>query len=371
MKRLDRLILGEIIGPFLFGTALFTVLILAGQFLFQFTGYVSRGIPLTTIAWLFILNLPGVFVLTFPMATLLSMLLGFGRLSSDSELTAVKASGASLLRVMAPVAGFGTVVAMATFYASEYVVPRASQQAESLMREIAQKLEQRSDQPTSFPIYNRDGKLTAQVMARAFDLGQRRLKGVTIAAFDEASKPSFYLTADTLLYKDDEKWSIEGPAELVSRTGDYHAEITDGLWPQAVPQPDNTPEEIRAQSLKKLDAQSMEQLSAALRRARANPGTISVSQMRNLEYGYWNKVAIPLAALVYALVGAPLGVRNHRSNSAAGYWMAIMIIFFYFLLTNVMGIASQGGAFPPAVAAFTPIVIGLAVGIGAVIIKNR
>ena len=62
MKRLDKLVLGELAGPWAFGVAIFTVLIMAGTYLFKMTDYVVQGIPVLTIMKLSFLLLPGVMV---------------------------------------------------------------------------------------------------------------------------------------------------------------------------------------------------------------------------------------------------------------------------------------------------------------------
>ena len=81
--------------------------------------------------------------------------------------------------------------------------------------------------------------------------------------------------------------------------------------------------------------------------------------------------ALPLAALVFGLLGAPLGIRNHRAGNATGFGLAIAIIFLYFLLTNVMAIAAQGGLVPSYVASFLPVLIGLVTAIVLVQRRNR
>ncbi len=112
MKRLDALITKELMGPWVFGVAIFTVLILAGTYLFRITDYFVKGVGFFTVAELTTLLLPGIMAKTFPMAVLLATLLSFGRLSSDSEIVAIKACGTSLMRVMYPVGMFGLIVAV-------------------------------------------------------------------------------------------------------------------------------------------------------------------------------------------------------------------------------------------------------------------
>jgi lipopolysaccharide export system permease protein len=58
-------------------------------------------------------------------------------------------------------------------------------------------------------------------------------------------------------------------------------------------------------------------------------------------------------------VGAPLGIRNHRTGAASGFWVSVIIIFAYMMTVNFMAQFALGGKIPPSVASFTPIVIGM------------
>ena len=140
MKRLDKLILQELFGPWIFGVAIFTVIIMAGTYLFKVTEYIVQGVSFTTVTELMFLTLPGIMAKTFPMAVLLSVLLAFGRLSGDSEIVAVRACGTSITRIMAPVAGFGLAVALLAFGVNELWVPGASFQASQIQIQIAKQL---------------------------------------------------------------------------------------------------------------------------------------------------------------------------------------------------------------------------------------
>ncbi|MFN8218578.1 MAG: hypothetical protein U0S12_00390 [Fimbriimonadales bacterium] len=70
MKRLDRLIVGELAGPWVFGVGIFTVLIMAGTYLFKITDYIVQGISPATVLQLSVVLLPAIMVKTFAMAML-------------------------------------------------------------------------------------------------------------------------------------------------------------------------------------------------------------------------------------------------------------------------------------------------------------
>ncbi|MCW5938096.1 MAG: LptF/LptG family permease [Fimbriimonadaceae bacterium] len=366
MKRVDRLVLAELWGPWAFGVAIFTVLIMAGSFLFELTRYLSEGVSPGVVLQLTFLLLPGVAAKTFPMAVLLASLLAFGRLSSDSEIVALKAAGFSVARIMVPVGIFGLAVFLLAFLFTERVVPRATQQAVEVRKQIDLETDGRTSQPTSRPVYER-GRLRAFVVARDFNFVRRTLSGVTMVLYDKDEKPTAFLSAEEMRFTSEDDWRIAGGATLVPADGGSIVRFANA-YPEGVTPLRVKPEELLAQTLRDLDALPMEAMAQQIETLKRDSDP-DRAQIANLEFGYWNKLAVPLAALVFGLVGAPLGIRSHRVPASSGFWLAVVIIFGYLLMANVLSIAAQGGRFPAFVASFLPIAIGLIV--AAVLIKRR
>lgn len=372
MKRLSRLVILELWGPWLFGVAIFTVLIMAGSFLFQLTGYLAKGIDFATIMQLSGMLIPGIVAKTCPMAVLLACLLSFGRLSGDSEIVVLKAAGTSLTKIMVPVAAFGLAVAVLTFIINDFVVPRASYGANTLKEKIVARLDSTAIRPTSYPIFE-DNVLKAMVMAKNFDIAEKTLSNVAIIFYDKQTDPNLLLTADKLVFEmadgklnTKDGWRVQGTAHLVTMEG--NATTVENAWPAGTSSPDMTDKDLVSQNLKDFDGLSMAELRGQIQEARET--RMSASHIRNMEFGYWNKIAIPFAAFVYALVGAPLGIRNHRTGAATGFTLAVVIIFGYMLLTNFMAIWAQGGQIPAWVASFGPLIVGTAVALYTIRTKN-
>ena len=368
MKQLDRLILGEILGPWVFGVAIFSVLIMAGSFLFELTRYLAQGASAMVVAELVILLLPGVMAKTFPMAVLLATLLAFGRLSGESEIVALKASGVSVRRIMVPVGAFGFLVFLTAFLFNELVVPGASSRAAQLKDTVVRQLSGVMDRDAGRPLYE-NGVLKGFINARDFDLGSRTLRGVVFTLLGSDGKLAYVLEAPEMRFEDDQNWEVIGTATLHDLRNNIRAEA-EGIWPANVTPPKVTPEDLLAQTLKDLDALSMQQMAEQIEKERRNPA-IRRDQIANLEFGYWNKITIPLGALVFGLVGAPLGIRNHRTGTATGFWLSVMIIFGYLMVTNVMSLFAQGGRLPAWAASFTPVIIGLIVASILIVRKDQ
>src|SRR5207248_6951422 len=132
MKILDRYMAKELLGPFLFGFALFITVLVSGEYLFKLTGFIARGAPFLPVVELFGLRVVTVSVLTLPAAMLLATLLAFGRLSGDSELVAIQAGGVPVYRVAYMSVAFGLVVSLVAFVISEFVIPPSAQTSRRL-----------------------------------------------------------------------------------------------------------------------------------------------------------------------------------------------------------------------------------------------
>ena len=218
------------IGIWCFGVAIFTVLIMAGTYLFRLTEYLVGGIPLMLVAKFSILLMPGIVAKTFPMAVLLSTLLAFGRLSGDSEITALKACGASLIRILRPVALFGIAIGILAFIFNEAIVPRASLMATGLQEEIKEALSESSVRPEAYPLYE-NGKLVALISARDFDIVDRSLYGASIITYQADGKPSYILLANQLTFNNEKDWKIKGGSTLLSADGSMMIKLKDHVWP--------------------------------------------------------------------------------------------------------------------------------------------
>ncbi|MDI9637339.1 LptF/LptG family permease [Kamptonema cortianum] len=369
MKRLDRLILGELFGPWIFGVAIFTVLIWAGSFLFQFTRLLSEGVPFPLVVQLSVLLMPGILAKTFSMAMLLGTLLAFGRLSGDSEIVALRAGGVSIGRIMVPVAIFGLLVSLLGYWMTDFVVPAASIRATGLQDELTKAAEKGKEQSTSQAIYE-NGKRVGVLVARDFSLKDRTLDGVEITTYDSNGKPETMFVVDRLVFDSLEKWRVYGEAKVYVLNTGLVLNAEEGLWPDQVVQPDMTPQDLMARRLKDLDALSSREIKSQINKMQAEEKP-DERQISNLEFGFWNKFAVPFAAFIFGLVGAPLGIRNHRAGTATGFWLSVVIIFGYMLVTNALSIMSQEGGLPAWIASIGPLAVGGIVAMELIRRKNK
>ena len=139
MKKLDKLILGSFLGPFLLTFLVVDFILLIVNMLKYFDEIFGKGLGF----WIYA-ELIGYFVISIspmalPLAMLLSSLMAFGNLGEHFELTAIKGSGISLTRAMRPIGIFAVGLTILAFLSNNYLVPKVNLKTFSLLYDIRMK----------------------------------------------------------------------------------------------------------------------------------------------------------------------------------------------------------------------------------------
>jgi len=139
MYILSKHILKQHIGPFLFGMFIITLLFMLNLVFKELGRILSKGLDFFTVIEFFALNLSWIVALAVPMAVLMSCLMAFGQLSADHEITAIKASGISLYRILLPV--FLVAIGLTVFliWFNNDILPDSNHRLRLLARDITIK----------------------------------------------------------------------------------------------------------------------------------------------------------------------------------------------------------------------------------------
>lgn len=176
MGLIKRYLLKAHIAPFVFGT--FTVMFL---FLFQFLlkyidKLLGKGLDNLVLIQLIVLHLPYMLVLAVPMGVLFATIMGFGSMSANHEITIIKSSGGSLIKMMMPMVFIGILLSFFMFWFNDDVLPEANHIGKMLMNDITRKK----------PTFALDkGQFSTQIegltiLAREIDSTNGAMKNVTI-----------------------------------------------------------------------------------------------------------------------------------------------------------------------------------------------
>src|SRR5690554_5484863 len=139
MKKLDKLILGSFIGPFLLTFIVVDFILLTVNMLKYFDEIFGKGLAFGVYMELISYFVISISPMALPLAVLLSSLMTFGNLGEHFELTAIKSSGISLLRALLPIGIFVVVLTFLAFLSNNYLVPKVNLKTFSLLWDIRMK----------------------------------------------------------------------------------------------------------------------------------------------------------------------------------------------------------------------------------------
>lgn len=139
MKKIDKLVLGAFLGPFLMTFLVVVFILLTQHMLKYFDDIIGKGLGIDVIGQLLFYFAIFMTPVALPLAVLLSSLMAFGNLGEHFELTALKSAGISLVRAMRPIFFFVILLTGLAFYANNNLVPKAALEAYSLLYDIKQK----------------------------------------------------------------------------------------------------------------------------------------------------------------------------------------------------------------------------------------
>ncbi len=209
IKKIDIYLLRNFLGLFL-ATFFIAIFILLMQFMWMHVNdLVGKGISIGVLAEFFIYAAASVVPLALPLAILLSSLISFGNLAEKFELTAMKAAGISLFRIMRPLAFFVMMLSVGAFFFSNNILPKSQTKLWALIFSLRQKSPELQipvgefyDEISGYQIYVRDktprGELL-NVMIYDYSMGFENAK-VMVADTGRlaASADKRYLTLDLI-----------------------------------------------------------------------------------------------------------------------------------------------------------------------------
>jgi len=139
MKKLNIYIIKEHIAPFFFALSVIMFILLM-NFLVKHIGEIfGKGLGFIIIAKLIVLNLAWMLALAVPMATLVAVLMAYGRFSADNEITILKSSGISIFKIIRPSLYLGIILFLIMIYFSDQILPESNHQAKKTFRAVREK----------------------------------------------------------------------------------------------------------------------------------------------------------------------------------------------------------------------------------------
>ena len=367
---LDRWLLGQIIPPMLFAISAFTVISLSVGVMFDLIRkIVEFGLPLVLALKVLFFSLPSFLVLSFPMAVLLSTLLAYGKLSSNSELLALKSLGIKTSRIIAPAIALSIFMTGLTFYFNDNLVPASNKLAELTLRagigssfssekgkdnimfsRYGSRISSSTNKPTKVNTF-----LTHIFYASWFE--NNIMQGVTVLDFSredfqqilKAKRARFDKKNSSWIFSDGSIVSIDQSGQTTNiQFKDYTYPFVEGPLDLA-----RVPKDAAEMSLKQ-----------ALKAEKIYKQTGNSKEIRRIQVRIQEKFTFPCACLVFGLIGSSLGSKaNLRSSKSQGFGLSVILILIYYVMSFVFSSFGVKGILTPVISAWLPVLISLSGGL--------
>ncbi len=353
MSTLFRYLAKEII----WATALLLLALLALFALFDLMaqlGELGKGnYGLTKLLAYVTLLQPNNVVVIFPLAALMGTLLAVSRLSAQSELTVMRASGLSLKRLAGFAAIIGLIFSAFIFLFGEFVAPASEEAARRLKLSATSNMVAQSFR-SGFWVKDEQSFVNIQTVTP-----DTQLLGMRVYDFDAAHRLTSISVVKKAVYESNNRWRLEGVEKTIfadAAGGGQTARIEQqptALWHSSM-----TPDLMSVLRVSP-DSMSMTNLSAYIDHLRDNK-----QNSTRYEWAFWAKLFQPAAVIIMMLLAIPFAIQSTRGGGVgAKLLLGVMIgVGFYFLnqLTSHLTVLYN---WPPLLSASGPVLVFLVVAV--------
>jgi LPS export ABC transporter permease LptG len=352
---LDRYLLAEMVGPFLFAFGAFLLFWALNIFFLAADYLVNQHAPFFLVLRFVVFRIPQAIPMAFPFACLFAALLAMGRVMGDNEVTAMRTSGIPVWRIALTPLLFGFAMFLFAYGMNEYVAPVS---VDLSTRTFYQIIYHTDALPVEPQFFRKDPDTNNVFYVTQVAPDNKTMQGVQIYKPGRTGPWTETLQAKTatvessaLVLHDviDTRYNADGYV-----TSQQHVkDVTVGL-PLA-----ETAAQFMSNTTSDPWTMSSKSLSTQVKALQAQG--IGGSALGNLEINLANKLAWPFACFIGVLIALPLALRFGKRGRTLGIALAILAFFVYYLMTSAAAAFGRNGAINPFLAAWLPnMIIGSA-----------
>lgn len=336
MRLLDKYICREVGSHAFLGFAVFTFVLFIPKLVQLMDLVVRHSGGAATVALLFLCLLPPALIFTIPMGVLVGVLIGLGRLSADSEIVALHASGIGLRRLLAPIGLLALGCSFLTLVITFWLSPTSVRTLHHLQEEILASQAPFAVQPRVF-----DERFPHHILyVRDVEAAAARWSGVFLSDSGSQNNSTITLAENAQVIRGAEKGELELHLGAAS-THEYNPSDPSHYNVSTFGETD-IPIEISGNVITpKNQAVARAELPVSALLSDHGP------TWHDSRVEFQNRIALPAACLVFALLGVPVGVRPRRGGRAAGLVLTLILIGgYYFIYVSGDHFARQGKISP-------------------------
>jgi len=333
----DRYVLSELLKPFVAGVVAFMIIMISNTLYIFMELIVKSGVDSWTVAQMLLYSLPAIVVVTLPVAYMFATLLALGRLGRDSEITAMRACGVSLSRIIAPVIVISLLISGLGYTLQEQVVPWANRQTVEVLKRMMSRE----------PLQAVKEKYFLKTDQRNFYVNEiDRDKGLLkqVYVIDQTQSEFPQVIAAEQATRENTRWVLSnGVSRKLEASGFLDHEIRFGRMEIEM--------EIQADKVfaNQLDVRSMASGEA---RELIDRKKQEGQDTRADELDYYTKSSLPLATFFTILLAAPIGILFSKMGNYFGVAISIALVFIWYVTYSIFTSLGKAGTVEPFLAAW-------------------
>jgi lipopolysaccharide export system permease protein len=340
MKILDRYVTREFITYLGLGLVGLLTLFIVVDVFEKIDVFLDHRAAPWMIARFYLFRLPEWIVLVMPIALLLATFLSLGQLNKFNELTAMRASGISLVRLLGPVFTVAALATIGSFLFNEAVVPGANRLRDRVYEDEIRRMERVAPSERADVTYlGQGGRI---YFIRLYVIPERRMHEVSLQEFRSGALVRRIDAAEASW--DGGRWVFS--AGYVRRFDERGQESATPFTRMAVGGLPERPADFARES-RDPDEMNARELMAYLTRLRSS-GARAANYLVDLHL----KLAFPLINLIVVMIGAAVATRLRMQSAALGFGLSIAISFLFYAFIRTGQALGHSGVLPPYLAAW-------------------
>jgi len=325
MKILTKYLLRSLLFPLFYCILGFTLLFVINDLFDNFSDFLDSGIRPMEMLYYYSVLLPPVTIYILPVCLLLAMLYSLSRLTRHSEITAMRAGGISIYRIVLPFIGVGIVATLFTGFINEAVAPNAAFRAKQFLE--YQKQGRVEDIYYASNIALKSGDHVW--MVHKFDTRDYSMYNVELNKPNPEGGGDLKIQAEKALWLDGRWWFMDITVHRYNERGDL-AGAPELILQKEMRDLPETPQTFMNEIKKPQHLSSREML----RYLKSKKG-ISDNTRARLKVDFHSRVAAPFICLIVTLIGIPIGAHTGRQGAFSGIMLALALFFGFYILQLV------------------------------------
>jgi lipopolysaccharide export system permease protein len=341
MKIIDKYLIKQFLQTIFFGLIAFTLLFVVIDMMENLDDFIDQSVPIGIVLHYYLVFSPDIIKLMTPVSVLFAALFTVGKASNLSELTAIKASGISMYRFMAPFVVATLLISFFSVYFSGYIVPMANKTKLNIQLNYLKK----GFEYSGGNIFFQDSP-TRIVNIAFFDNSENQANRVSIQEFDknDLTHMTSRLDAMKMVYDTlSQKWIAY---KVVERTFNQKSESVKYFSKLNLNYLSFKPSDLAAKQQKpeEMNLSELKNTFKSQEKAGLDPTNTLIE--------YYSRFSFPMASLVVVLFGLPISANKRRGGIAIQVGINILVTFIYLVFMQISLAFGKNGVLNPILTAW-------------------